>query len=307
MSGHDRPAGDLLGGVSAPEPLVLPDPSTRFARTAARLDFLAAGHPMAEWLRFIARLCRAQHEAAIAAPPPSGPSQAEVEQAVAARRPPLATDAGRRDPAWRHDLAVLLSAFDDPALPPPARAAIAGLRSRDAAGLEAMANAHLQDTLEPAETGAALFVAAALQVCFTRQAAALPAASLRLLERRGLCPCCGSAPVAGLITAGGRTPGTRYLHCGLCSTAWNHVRAVCITCGEARSLGLREIEGGAGAVKAEICDLCGTYAKMLYQPKDMQLDPVADDLATLGLDLLVAQAGWSRHALNPLLPVSAAG
>ena len=85
------------------------------------------------------------------------------------------------------------------------------------------------------------------------------------------------------------------------------MRAVCITCGEARSLGLREIEGGAGAVKAEICDACGTYAKMLYKRKDMQLDPVADDLATLGLDLMVAQAGWSRHALNPLLPVSTAG
>jgi FdhE protein len=31
------------------------------------------------------------------------------------------------------------------------------------------------------------------------------------------------------------------------------------------------------------------------------VDPFADDLATLRLDLLVAEAGWLRHAPNPLL------
>jgi hypothetical protein len=94
--------------------------------------------------------------------------------------------------------------------------------------------------------------------------------------------------------------GVRYLHCSLCSTAWNHVRAVCITCGSSRGVTLKEVEGGCSAVKAETCDECRTYAKMLYQAQDMQGDPYADDLASLGLDILVAEAGWSRHAL-PLL------
>jgi FdhE protein len=138
-------------------------------------------------------------------------------------------------------------------------------------------------------------------VYFTRLAAELPLDSLRLLPRRGLCPCCGSTPVAGLVTASGRTPGTRYLHCSLCATAWNHVRAVCISCGEARSLSLKEIEGDSGAVKAETCNECHSYAKMMYQPRDPNVDPFADDLATLGLDFLVAEAGWARHAPNPLL------
>ena len=74
------------------------------------------------------------------------------------------------------------------------------------------------------------------------------------------------------------------------------MRAVCITCGQARSVSLKEIDGGSGAVKAETCDECHTYAKMLYQAQDMKVDPFADDLATLGLDLLVGEAGWSRHA-----------
>ena len=42
---------------------------------------------------------------------------------------------------------------------------------------------------------------------------------------------------------------------------------------------------------------------MLYQTKDMAADPYADDLATLGLDMMVAEAGWARHAPNPLLLV----
>jgi len=82
------------------------------------------------------------------------------------------------------------------------------------------------------------------------------------------------------------------------------VRAVCITCGGSRTLSLRGIEGDSGAIKAETCDECHTYAKMLYQAKDMQVDPFADDLATLGLDVLVAEAGWARHAPNALLLVA---
>jgi FdhE protein len=129
----------------------------------------------------------------------------------------------------------------------------------------------------------------------------LPGAALRLLPQRGLCPCCGSTPITGVVTASGPTPGVRYLYCSLCATAWNHVRAVCITCGEARSLSLKGIENDPGVVKAETCDECHTYAKMIYQAKDMKVDPFADDLASLGLDLLVAEAGWARHAPNPFL------
>ena len=39
----------------------------------------------------------------------------------------------------------------------------------------------------------------------------------------------------------------------------------------------------------------------------MNVDPFADDLATLGLDLIVAEAGWARHGPNPLLLVASDG
>jgi FdhE protein len=293
--------GNPLGGVKAPEALILPDASTRFARGATRLETLSAGHPMAEWLQGMAQLAQAQHVVATTLGPVSGPTAAAVEQAVGARMPPLAADGHRRDPAWRDGLVALLDACAGKTVPAPAQAVMTSLRSRDASAIEALADGFLHGAVDSAEVGPVLYVAAALQVYFTRLAADLPVASLRLLPQRGLCPCCGSTPVAGVVTASGQTPGTRYLYCSLCGTAWNHVRAACITCGQSRSLALEGIEGDSGAVKAETCNECHTYAKMLYQAKDMKVDPFADDLATLGLDLLVAEAGWARHAPNPLL------
>lgn len=292
-----------MGGVKAPDALILPDPGKRFSETATRLETLASGHPMEDWLRFMAKLARAQQVAATALPGPVDLELSVVEQAVDARMPPLAADGHRRDAAWRDGLAVLLDQFDDEATLPQVRAIIGQLRARDVVATEGLADQFLHGRVGGADVGAAFYVAAALQVYFTRMAAGLPAAALRLLPQRGLCPCCGSTPIAGLVTATGQAPGARYLFCSLCSTAWNHVRAVCITCGESRTISLEGVEGDAGIVKAETCNDCQTYAKMIYLAKDMNADPFADDLASLGLDVLVAEAGWSRHAPNPLLLV----
>jgi FdhE protein len=295
--------GNPTGGVKAPEALILPDPGRRFSDTAARLETLASGHSMEDWLRFMAKLAQAQHVAVATRPPPIGLERSVIEQAVDARMPPLAADGHRRGPAWRDGLAVLLDHFDNGPTPPQVQAVVAQLRARDAVGIEKLADEFLHGDIEAADAGPVLYIAAALQVYFTRSAANLPASALRLLPQRGLCPCCGSTPSAGLVTATGQTPGARYLYCSLCATAWNHVRTVCITCGESRTVSLEGIEGDAGIVKAETCNDCHTYAKMIYQAKDTKADPFADDLASLGLDVLVAEAGWSRHAPNPLLLV----
>ena len=142
-----------------------------------------------------------------------------MDQAVEARMPPLAADGHRRDPAWRDGLTILLDDISQRSIPPPARAVVANLRGREAGAIEGLADEFLHRAVASADAGAALYVAAALQVYFTVLAAVLPASSLRLLPQRGLCPCCGSTPVAGVVTASGRTPGTRYLYCSLCATA----------------------------------------------------------------------------------------
>jgi FdhE protein len=296
--------GSAAGGVAAPYPITLPDPARRFAGTARRLEALSAGHPMEEWLRFMAQLAWAQHELATTLPSlPPLLDASVVKKAVEARLPPVSPDRHALDPSWQRGLVRILQHFEDVALPGEAKAVIADLERQDARALDSLAEAFLAGLMEVHQAGQVLYVAAALQVHFTTLAAGMAADSLRLLPQRGLCPCCGSTPVTGLVTASGRTPGSRYLYCSLCSTAWNHVRAICITCGQSGSLSLKSIEGDNGAVQAETCGDCRTYAKLLYEAKDTQMDPFADDLATLALDVLVAEAGWSRHAPNPLLLV----
>ena len=141
----------------------------------------------------------------------------------------------------------------------------------------------------------------ALQVYFTRLAVSLPAPSLRLLPQRGLCPCCGSTPVSGVVTESGRARGARFLYCSLCATALNHARAVCITCGQSRSVALQGIEGNPGAVKAETRNDCHTYAKTLYQVHDMAVDPFRGRPCDAGPGYSGCR---STHLNNALIAVS---
>jgi FdhE protein len=297
--------GPSHAGVKAPAPIVLPDPATRFALTARRLEHLATGHPMEAWLRFMAALAAAQHEVATTLAPAAAARPGAVAQAIEARLPPLAADGHRREASWREGLVLLLERIDGGEWPPAALDVVRRLRRGDATTPDRLADHFLRGGLGVPDTAAAVYIAAALQVYFTCSAAQLKAEDLRLLEERALCPCCGSPSVAGVITAGGVTPGTRYLYCSLCSTAWNHVRAVCITCGGTRMLAVQGIEDDPGLVKVETCGECHTYAKLLYQVRDMQADPYADDLASLGLDMLAAETGFARHAPNPLLLIDA--
>ena len=54
-------------------------------------------------------------------------------------------------------------------------------------------------------------------------------------------------------------------------------------------------------MKAETCEKCRGYVKILNQQKEPDVDPIADDVASLALDLLVREAGFSRGAVNPFL------
>ena len=55
------------------------------------------------------------------------------------------------------------------------------------------------------------------------------------------------------------------------------------------------------SIQAETCDECGHYLKLMHTDRDAFLDPIADDLATLPLDLLVSEAGLRRHGVNLML------
>jgi FdhE protein len=292
------------GGVMRPDAIIAPNPNTRFAITAARLAALAPGHPRAAWLSSMARLASAQQLALAAVAGIDGAASSVFDQALDAGLPPIKARGHRRNSSWRTALFHILDAVDVSTMPPRAHGIVAGLRAESLTGIEALADQYLRGDVRIGETGAALYVGAALQVYFTALAAKLPPDHLRLLPERRLCPCCGSMPSAGLIPAAGNTPEIRHLYCSLCSTAWHYTRTICTFCGECGTSEFPGITGDAGAVKVETCSKCFTYAKMIYREQDIEGDPYADDLASLELDSVVTKAGWTRRAPNSLLLVA---
>jgi FdhE protein len=142
---------------------------------------------------------------------------------------------------------------------------------------------------------------AALQVYWVDHASRLRIDDVRELDVPGVCPTCGTLPVASVVRADPRSQGFRYLHCALCDTEWHMVRVKCSHCYSTKGITYQSIENGPPGIRAECCDTCRTYRKILYQEEDGNIEPVADDLATLGLDLLLSEAGYHRASANPLL------
>jgi FdhE protein len=100
----------------------------------------------------------------------------------------------------------------------------------------------------------------------------------------------------------------RYLHCSLCNTEWNMARVKCSACGSTGRISYSQIAGhdAQAPVRAETCDECRSYLKIFYRAKAQGIDPVADDLATLALDVLLDAEGYARAGPN-LLFVPGAG
>jgi FdhE protein len=163
-----------------------------------------------------------------------------------------------------------------------------------------MVHALLADRVPAEALAEHVFVAAALQVQFARLAAQLDAAALVPIGD-GACPACGGPPAASMVVGWKGAHGSRFCACALCGTLWNYVRIKCTLCGSTEGIGYQEVEGGAGTVKAETCDHCHRYVKILQQQKDAAVEPLADDVASLGLDLLVRELGYRRGAFNPFL------
>jgi FdhE protein len=195
---------------------------------------------------------------------------------------------------------------------PDAPPAIAGLAHRVRAAspewIEAQADAALGERADLLDLAAAPFVMAALQVHFTALTASFAADHIAALDAPDVCPLCGSLPVASVVHARSPYQGYRYLHCALCATEWHRVRIQCTGCGAAgKDIGYHTLnregttDDGNAAVRAESCEQCHGYRKIVYREKDTGVEPLADDLATLALDVLLAENGYHRLSANPLL------
>jgi FdhE protein len=272
-------------------------PADIFLARAQRLEQLAEGHTLGDYLRFVARLARAQQERLDAGPAASLPSAERLAQCREYQLPPLAP-AGLGLPAGWRDTARHLARAVQAALPATGQAALKPVLEREEGWLDAQAMRLLDGTIEGLDAAIAPVIGAALQVHWTQLARRLEPAQVARPEHPNLCPVCGSHPVSSVVRIGGAENGLRYLHCALCSSEWHVVRAKCSNCDNSKGIAYYHLEGDANVVRAESCPECQTYLKVIHQDKNPMVDPVADDLATLTLDLLMDEAGFTRSGIN---------
>ena len=288
-----------IGEVAKPPFAQLPDPLTMFARRAERLRLLADDHKLRPYLLFLADLNNIQHRLQNGLPAAKPPAPDAVAQARQFGMPPLDRLRFTRDTldaTWER----LFAMTDGIAMPDAARLALKRVKAADPVGEAAMVNAIISNAIPVDTLAEHVFVAAVLQVHFARLAAQLDSGKLVPVSE-GACPACGSPPLSSMIVGWHGAEGTRFCACSLCGTLWNYPRVRCTLCGATKGIAYQEIAGGPATVKAETCESCRGYVKIMHQHKNPLLDPVADDVATLALDLLLRDSGYRRGAVNPFL------
>jgi len=266
-----------------------PDGAKLFRRRAERLAALAPGHAAGDFLAFLARLASAQAAAAEALHLSLNGRDLPAGRPLDVSGPPPGE--------WREALALVARALGREEMPAPAREALGALSRRGAAELDALAGRILRGEIGAGDLASAPFAGAGLQVAYTGLAAAFPAGAVERADD-ALCPVCGFAPVAGVVLGDDKL---RYLVCGLCATSWHLTRLQCALCRSGEKVSYLSLEAGSGVARAECCGACRAYTKLLYVEQAPDLEPFADDLASLPLDLLVAERGLVRNGRNLFL------
>lgn len=298
-TGSLQPDPTKIGEVSAPPFAVLPNPEALFERREERLRVLSKGHALAPFLIFVADIARAQHGTLVGLPPVSTPTAEELARARDLETPPVDRVGLPADPVFLHTLERFLHAAHEIDMPEPSRRALESLRAADTASRETFARELFEPTAACAELARSVLVAAALQIHLARLASKLDAAAL-VSVGDGLCPVCGGRPCASMVVGWHGAHGSRFCACAMCGALWNYVRIRCVACGETKGISYKALDDD-GATKAECCAECGSYVKIFHQTREPRVEPVADDIASLGLDMRLHVDNFRRAGFNPFL------
>jgi FdhE protein len=296
--------GQIEAAASSPPFLYLP-PNNLFTLRALRLERLADGHPMADNLRLIAGLCHVQQHLMDDPPVTSMPEPERLRVCMEHGLPPFAADSLVRENIWLPYLEALLQRYQPP--PQPAvENAVATLRSANPGLLKAWAIALVsgQYSMLPAEL--VPFLGAALQAAWSHWLLSSPNLELKRGDSLSQCPACGSPAMAGVVRNRGKHNGLRYLACSLCACEWHVVRVKCVYCESSKDLRYTSLDDdrhapGKAPLRAECCPGCDSYLKQNYLENDAAAEPLADDLASLALDIRLDEEGFHRLAPNLML------
>ncbi len=278
--------------------MVLPDKAQVFRRRALRFEVLSAHRPDWAYLAFAERIACAQQHSVADHPSPPLPDERLLRLRNAHAVPPLSAHSWRQESGWHQALNVI-GARVSHATKGKTRIAIERLLGTPSAQIESFARSVLCGYHGGVDAEARVLLAAALQVHWVAMATAAARASFGPTEVPSLCPVCGSPPVATVLRRhGGRRE--RYLHCALCATEWSMALDRCTNCGSRGWLRYFHTGSTPAAVRAEACDECKSYLKILDLDQAPTLDPTADDLFTLELDAVAQDAGFARSGPNLL-------
>ncbi len=297
-TGSLQPDPTKIGEVSAPPFAVLPNPEALFERREERLRLLSKGHTLAPYLTFVADIARAQRGTLKELPAVSTPSAEDLARAF--EMPALDRARLPADPVFLKTLDGFLDAARKIDMPEASRLALETLRAADAARRETLARELFEPASPNADLAQSVLVAAALQIHMVRLASKLDAAAL-VNVGEGLCPVCGGRPCASMVVGWHGAHGSRFCACAMCGALWNYVRIRCVACGGTKGISYKALEDGAGATKAECCAECGSYVKIFQQTQEPQVEPVGDDVASLGLDMRLRDEDFRRAGFNPFL------
>nr|WP_314477829.1 formate dehydrogenase accessory protein FdhE [uncultured Pseudomonas sp.] len=296
--------GQIEASAVMPPFLHLP-PGNLFDVRAARLERLAQGHAMGDYLLLIARLCRIQQHL-VDNPPTALPVAQERQRlCVSHGLPPLAADSLVREGAWLAWLQALLGHFDEQGQG-LLHDALHTLRASDDAQRKGWGIALLSGQYDAVPAALVPFVGAALQAAWSSWLLLLPATELKPAASLAQCPACGSPAMAGVVRNRGKHNGLRYLACSLCACEWHVVRVKCVYCDSSKDLRYSALDDdrhgpGKAPLRAECCPGCNSYLKQHYLENDAAAEALADDLASLALDMRLDEEGYHRLAPNLML------
>ncbi|VVP69383.1 Protein FdhE [Pseudomonas fluorescens] len=296
--------GQIEAAAGSPPFLHLP-PHNLFSLRAGRLDRLAEGHALADYLRLLAGLCRTQQQV-LDDPPSSEPlDRQRIELCLQHGLPPFAADSLSREDDWQAFLDTLLRRYAAPEQPAVTQA-LDTLHAADPGQRRAWAVALVSGQYSLVPPALVPFLGAALQTAWSHWL--LSTANLNLAQGPGLsqCPACGSPAMAGVIRNRGKHNGLRYLVCSLCACEWHVVRVKCVYCEQSKGLEYLSLADDRHAasqapLRAEVCPGCNSYLKLLYLENDAHAEALSADLGSLMLDMRLAQDGYQRLAPNLLL------
>lgn len=307
-------------GGDEPDRLLWPERASFFAERAMRLRQLSRTEQATSgYLALMADIAQAQQECLADFPDAPLPDDDALDQARQLGIPPLNVSSWKRDPVWRTGLRDLCTKLMGQA-PDTVTPILNTLLQASDDELEQQAELLLTGVSKGLDVAAAPLIGAALQVYWvhmvtTGSAIQTPGIyAAHDLDNESTCPCCGSYPTASVTRSKGAVAGQRYLSCSLCGTQWNMVRIKCSNCMGTENISYMSLDradaptdddssgrASKNAVLAETCGDCGVYLKIMHTDRQPFVDPVGDDLATMALDVLLADAGKIKHGKNLML------